>query len=318
MIPVSAVIPTRHRPESLRRALSSLLAQQIWPAEVVVVDASSDERTRAVVEAVARRAGPMCAVRWCAAVEAGAAAQRNYGVGVSTQPFVWFCDDDIILKPHCVERLWQAVCSDTALGGVSATITNQQYRTPGVASRMLYRCLGARTKRGVAGRLIGPVVNVLPEDRDDLPEVVAVEWLNTTCTIYRKEALPTPPFDSIFTGYSLMEDVALSLRVGRFWSLANARTARIFHDSQPGEHKQDRATVAAMEVVNRHYVMTEILGRRRLSDYARLAVWEAFQCVACAVRGRDYEVIRDTIVGKCQGYGRLAQRVGTRQRSPRS
>ncbi len=58
--------------------------------------------------------------------------------------------------------------------------------------------------------------------------MVPVEWLNTTCTLYRREALPDPPFLSHFTGYSLMEDLALSLTVGKRWKLANARGLRIF------------------------------------------------------------------------------------------
>src|SRR4030081_113783 len=108
------------------------------------------------------------------------------------------------------------------------------------------------------GSVLGPAVNLLPEDREDLPEVVPVEWLNTTCTLYRREALPDPPFHDHFNGYSLMEDLTLSLTVGRRWKLANARTARIYHDSQPGTHKSDPALLAEMQLINRHFVMTRI------------------------------------------------------------
>src|SRR5204863_9646194 len=122
-------------------------------------------------------------------------------------------------------------------GGVSALIVNQKYHPPGAISRAVFTLMHGRSERTFAGRVIGPGINLLPEDREDLPEIVPVEWLNTTCTIYRRVALPSPPFDSVFTGYSMMEDLTLSLRVGQKWKLANARTARIFHDSQPGPHK---------------------------------------------------------------------------------
>ena len=134
--------------------------------------------------------------------------------------------------------------------------------------------------------MLGPAVNLLPEDRDDLPEVVPVQWLNTTCTLYRREALPEPMFPSNFIGYSLMEDLTLSLTVGRHWKLANARTARIYHDSQRGEHKEDVVAMSTMELVNRHYVMTKVMGKRDFGDYAKLAVWELFQLASCAIDNR--------------------------------
>jgi hypothetical protein len=134
--------------------------------------------------------------------------------------------------------------------------------------------------------VLGPAVNLLPEDRDDLPEVVPVEWLNTTCTLYRREALPDPPFPPQFHGYSLMEDLALSLTVGKRWPLANARTARIFHDSQPGTHKSDPAVLAEMQLVNRHYVMTKILGRNRVADYLKLILFELFS-IASSLQSRS-------------------------------
>src|SRR4029077_19457523 len=108
---------------------------------------------------------------------------------------------------------------------------------PGRVSRLVFRLMGERREASYAGKGLGPAGNLLPENRDDLPEMVPVQWLNTTCTMYRREALPEPPFPTNFTGYSLMEDLALSLQVGKSWRLMNARTARVFHDSQPGDHK---------------------------------------------------------------------------------
>ena len=134
--------------------------------------------------------------------------------------------------------------------------------------------------------MLGPAVNLLPEDRDDLPDIVPVEWLNLGCTLYRREALPDPVFASYFTGYSLMEDLTLSLSVGKEWKLANVRSARIYHDSRPGAHKDEPVARSRMELVNRHHVMIEVLRRRSPADYARLALWECFQLLVCAIQKR--------------------------------
>jgi GT2 family glycosyltransferase len=279
-IPASAVVATRDRPAALKRALDSLGTQGILPLELIVVDASTERDTRAVIDDWNASYGAGMLVSYMRPTVIGAAAQRNQGVAVATQPYIWFFDDDILFEPECVARLWRAIQADPGLGGVNAMIINQSYRPPGRISRFIFALLNGQNEPTFAGRVLGPAVNLLPEDRDELPEVVPTEWLNTGCAIYRRNALPDPPFDSIFTGYSMMEDVTLSVRVSKKWRLANARTARIFHDSQPGTHKSNMGMLAEMELVNRHYVMTRVLERARWRDYARLFVWEAFQIFA--------------------------------------
>ena len=306
-IPVSAVIATKDRATSLARTLDSLAAQGVLPAELIAVDGSVGDDSRTVLENWGAKFAPQVAVRWQRAEKLGAAIQRNQGIGAVTQPFVWFFDDDILFEPECVNRLWRAMESDPQLGGVNAMITNQQYHPPGRVSRAVFTLLHGRREHSFAGRIIGPAVNLLPEDRDDLPEVVPVEWLNTGCTLYRRTALPTPVFDSVFTGYSMMEDVTLSVRVGRNWRLANARTARIFHDSQPGAHKADLSALATMELVNRHYVMTQVLRRDRWRDFLRLFVWEAFQMAVCAARAES----RVNLPAQCRGKWQAVKKICT-------
>jgi glycosyltransferase involved in cell wall biosynthesis len=275
LLPAAIVIATRNRRPALRQTLESLAAQSVQPAELVIVDGSDDAASRSWCEGESIP-GLGSAVSWHAAELTGAAIQRNQGVRYCAQPVVGFMDDDILFEPLCFARLWRALHSDPRLGGVNAMITNQQYQAPGRISRIMFRLMAGRVESSYAGRVLGPAVNLLPEDRDDLPDVVPVEWLNTTCTLYRRDALPNPPFTSQFTGYSLMEDLALSLIVGRRWQLANARTARIYHDSQPGSHKSDPAALSRMQLVNRHYVMTKVLERTRFSDYLKLVLFELF------------------------------------------
>lgn len=274
LLPISAVVPTRNRRVSFERMLKSLAQQSAQPIEMVVVDASTDEET----EKLCKTSLPELRTKiiYRRAMKAGAAPQRNEAIQFASQEVIWFIDDDVIFEPECVARLWAVLQSDSHLGGVNAMIVNQKYSSLGLASRILFRFLNGQPERSYAGKCIGPALNLLPEDRPDLPEVVPVEWLNTTCTLYRRGALPKPLFPGFFTGYSMMEDVALSLVVGRKWQLANARTARIFHDSQRGDHKKSKVELAKMELVNRHYVMTHILGRRTLIDYFKLATLELF------------------------------------------
>lgn len=302
ILPVSGLIPTRDRRGPLGRVLRGVAEQSAQPAEIVIVDASRSDETaelcRTEIPGLASR------IVYQRARVAGAIEQRNQAMAYVTQQAVLFLDDDIIFEPECISRLWRALASDPALGGVNALITNQRYLPPGLVSRTLFRVLHGRRLETYAGKCIGPAVNLLPEDRAELPDVVAVEWLNTTCTLYRRAALPTPPFITEQVNGALRvpafphEDLALSLRVGRSWKLANARTARIYHDSQPGAHKTDLAAVAQVELINRHYLMTGLLRRRRLVDYLKLALIEAFGVVSVLRVGKEWRALPSVLAGK--------------------
>lgn len=293
------------RPLALERMLQSLADQSAHPTELLIVDASNDDLTLRLVD----RFKPLfqsCQLIWQRATNLGAAIQRSEGVAAARQPFIVFCDDDVRFEPECVARLWKAIADDEKLGGVNATITNQQYHNPGIVSRLMFTLMNGRPQKSFAGRVIGPAINLLPEDQDDLPEIVPVEWLNLGCTIYRREALPSPPFERFFTGYSFMEDVALSVRVAqRGWKLANVRIARIFHDSQSAQGLNDTAERAAMELRNRYYVMTNVLHRKRFVDHLRFVIWQLFSVVSSCASAAGRKRLPSILAGKWQGFRQL-------------
>jgi GT2 family glycosyltransferase len=304
ILPLTVIIPTRNRKTVLRRTLESLAAQSAQPAELIIVDASDDASTHSHCADTAIP-GLASAVSWKAAEVQGAASQRNQGVRACSNSVIGFMDDDILFEPMCFARLWSALDSDRGLGAVNATITNQRYQAPGRISRLVFRLMSGRAQSSYAGRVLGPAVNLLPEDREDLPEVVPVEWLNLGCTLYRRESLPDPPFPSQFHGHSLMEDLALSLTVGKRWQLANARTARIYHDSQPGAHKSDPRSLAEMQLVNRYYVMTKVLGRDQLSDHLKLVLFELFSIASSLQSRSGRATVAPGLLGRVEALRRM-------------
>lgn len=312
LLPISAIVPTRHRSQPLARMLASLSAQSARPTELIVVDGSDDRDTEAAC-AGAIAAQLQTKIRYYRAERLGAAIQREQAFTYATQDYIWLVDDDVIFEPECVARLWAALQSDPHLGGVNATITNQGYHPPGRISRLLLQYLNGGSAATYAGRCLGPALNLLPEDRPELPAVVPTEWLNSTCTLYRRAALPQPLFPPVFTGYSLLEDVTLSLRVSQGgWTLANARTARIFHDSQPGDHKNNPMVLSRMSMVNRYYVMTQVLGRTQLQDRLKFATLQLFETAAAVNTHQGWKSLPAVAWGKLGGLKELWQL----QRSP--
>jgi glycosyltransferase involved in cell wall biosynthesis len=280
----------------LQATFNSLARQNMQPAELIVIDASADEETKKVCEL--QLPGLQSKIIYLKASQKGAATQRNQGIEQAANPFILFCDDDILFEPFCLERLWKGINADNKAGGVNAMVTNQRYLKPGKATDFMYRLMNGERLSTYAGKCIGPAWNLLPEDDDSLPELVKVEWLNTTCTLYRREALPTPVFPNHFTGYSMMEDLTLSSIVGRKWNLYNARTARIFHDSQPGSHKNSVFELAKMELVNRQYVMKHVLHKSTFKNYLKMLCLELFFTSANAASLSGLKKLPSVIGGK--------------------
>jgi len=100
---VSVVIPTRGRPELLRRCLDALLAQDFDNAyEVVVVDDGDDPSTGQLI--VGLDPSGRCIRRLATSTPRGPAAARNIGWRAASGQIVAFTDDDCIPHRHWLQN----------------------------------------------------------------------------------------------------------------------------------------------------------------------------------------------------------------------
>jgi len=277
LLPISAVIPTAQRPAVLKRTLQSLYEGSAQPAEIILVDRSDSEEFSLTARHIENWQGENVQITHLAASTSGAAAQRNEGIAHTTQEHLLFMDDDVILEPDCLEKVWNCLEAEQDAGAASAMISNQKYHSPGFISSRLFAWFAGEKLASYAGRCIGPACNILPSDQSTLPAHAKIDWLNAGCTIYKKNILPEPVFDSHFQGASICEDLALSLRVGKTHSLYNVREALLFHDSQPGSHKSSASKNTAMKVRNRRYILNNIIADNSLKtklQLAALSLWE--------------------------------------------
>lgn len=300
IIPVSAVMATMNRAHMVRRTVENMAEQSSLPMELIIIDASSDDSTKRVVEEDLRDFS--FKIIYVRAVIPGAATQRMQGVDIASQSTIWFLDDDILMEAECTKRIWDGFRFRENVGAVNAMIINQRYTIPGLVSRIMFRLMHGKKLPSYAGKVIGPAWNLLPEDEEGMREYVECEWLNTTCTMYLKSALPNPIFQSHFKGYSLMEDLSLSLIVGRTKFLLNARTARIFHDSQPGFHKNNITDLSQMELINRYYVMTKIMNRTGILISFKFLVFQIFGLITSLSSDLGRKSMLKVIHGKLRGF----------------
>jgi len=94
-IRISAVIPTYNREGTLTRAIDSVLAQEFLPAEIIIVDDGSTDKTGRIVQSYGKK------TRYLYQTNSGVSAARNRGVKEAKWEWIAFLDsDDYWLPGH--------------------------------------------------------------------------------------------------------------------------------------------------------------------------------------------------------------------------
>ena len=113
-VPVSVVVCTRNRVESLARCLQGLLSSPEPAAEVLVVDQSEDDRTRDLVLSMQPdEAGRL--LRYVRNDGRGMAASQNAGFRLAAHDVVLVTDDDAVPAPDWARQGWSAFRDDPGL-----------------------------------------------------------------------------------------------------------------------------------------------------------------------------------------------------------
>ena len=119
MIPVSVIIPCYRCSASVSRALNSVNAQSVQPAEVILIDDASGDHTLATLEAFQDGDGSNQVRVVRLERNSGPAAARNAGWELATQAYLAFLDADDTWHPRKLEIQydWMARHPDIAMSG---------------------------------------------------------------------------------------------------------------------------------------------------------------------------------------------------------
>ncbi|HEV2852079.1 MAG TPA: glycosyltransferase [Thermoanaerobaculia bacterium] len=116
---ISVAISTLDRPDELARCLDALAAGSLLPAEVVVVDQSRDDRTRAVVEE--RKGGPFPIV-YVRQEARGLGTAQNEAVSRASRSIVAVTDDDCIPDRDWLAAIARAFIADLGFDAVTGRV----------------------------------------------------------------------------------------------------------------------------------------------------------------------------------------------------
>lgn len=237
---LAVIIPTKERPDELRRILECISAQSLRPEQVIVVDGG----TLSVKDLVAGFDDPK--IDYVRVVPASLTAQRNAGIKAVREDMtlVAFFDDDVVLEEGAMKAMmefWRDAPVDT--GGAAFNITNEIYRCPGFFERF-FLVNDPRPGRILRSGFQSRVARV--------DSTMQVDWLAGCSMVWRRRVFDDCMFDEHFSGYARYEEVDFSYRVGKKYKLYIVAPARIAHLSR-SEEVSSSAALARMEVVNRFY-----------------------------------------------------------------
>ncbi len=105
-VPVSVVIPAFNREATIARCMDSILAQDVRPQEILVIDDGSTDKTISVASSFGELVRVIRQPR-----NAGAQAARNRGIREATQPWIAFQDSDDEWMQGRLSKQWTLLMS---------------------------------------------------------------------------------------------------------------------------------------------------------------------------------------------------------------
>jgi glycosyltransferase involved in cell wall biosynthesis len=301
MSSLTVLIPTARRPKMVARLLRNLLEQTRLPDEILVVDASRDAETAAVVEASKDAGGSV--KLWRLQSPLGLTLQRSLGIDNTTGDLICMLDDDVLLEPDCLQVMEEFMNSTEGaqFGGVGAYITNE-YGKEFYRYQRLYHRLALYDGELRPGRWLycGDFLEL--STLRPFSGVFLSEFLPAGASMYRRsvicETRPDPSFS--FDG----EDKHLTLRISQNHLLGVLGAARLFHDRVPGGVRKSKLNHAIRSMRNKAVILKECDSRPSLRRYLVFLVYQPLDlsCLTlrCLLAGHWRDL--DRVIGSWVGW----------------
>lgn len=248
----SLVVPTYERPNAVATLLGALLLVPDTPADVVIVDGSRGRATEDALESwVASHSAPFDVSYVRSA--AGLTLQRNVGVDATRGAFVFYLDDDCVPFAGYFQAIRDVFARDPmdAVGAVAGAIVNNMGGALSWRWRMRF-ALGL-AQRAEPGSYLDSGVSLPITHVPRFTGTRRVEVVPGGAVGYRRAVLDRQRFSLYFSGYSQGEDLEMSLRIGRQWTLLWCGDAHVSHNHAP-QGRPNAAKKGYMEVRNRYFI----------------------------------------------------------------
>lgn len=249
---ISVVICTYMRPQPVLRLLKSVEKQSLYPNEILIVDGSTNDKTKAILGAHTFKN-----LNYYSVDEAnrGLTNQRNFGISKidKSSEIIAFLDDDTELTDNYFEALVEAFSSMPEVVGVGGLAINenrwQKKEKHKTYSKLKYYELddyviqeGQRNRaRKVFGLQSDKPPMVMPSFSHGISygypfndKVYEVDLLIGMSFAFRKLVFDNIKFSTYFQGYGLYEDADFSLRALKYGKNVISTKVQLYHYHDAG------------------------------------------------------------------------------------
>jgi len=220
---LALIIPTRNRPDLLRRLLANLEKVSLKPDAIIIVDSSDAGNYFELKSEVIKIHQIMTEYK-------SAAIQRNIGLdylfyhkNAKDIRFISFLDDDVMVPNDYFELVLKGftqINDCVGLSGIAKTSENTRIK---IKRSRLTDWIGITGNPGI---LTGAAVNISPIG---LREKTEVDWL-IGCSTWKADCFQNLRFESDFFGQSIFEDVIISARARKLGKLICDPSIVLRHD----------------------------------------------------------------------------------------
>lgn len=270
-LPVSVIIPTFNRADTLPRALASIESQERFaPAEIIVVDDHSDDASGEI----ARRHGARV-IRH--ERNRGAAAARNTGVAAATQPWLAMLDsDDEWLSDH-LRVLWDLRAGHVLVAGASLACFDDHAQAPAYAGTIRPR---AHTLRSPAA-------------------LIPLNPISASAVLVSREAVLQAGGYNTELGYA--EDWDLWLRVlERGTGVMTPSVVCLYHVHAGSKSLHSEGPAETHDRIVRSYIGRPWWSARLLDRWCGLRLWAALETAMSEGRHRHAALLAARLVARPQ------------------
>ena len=203
---ITAVIPTKNRPDDLTRAVLSICAQTRRPDELLIIDQSPDDRSQQCTTRALSEHGRGLDVTYVRDPGIpGLVAAKRAAVARARGELICFLEDDVVLEPDFLFNIEQGFLRDPAMMGCCGLVTNLPPLPP------FYVRMFHFFHRGI---FRDPRVGVHGATHAAGSPLIRSNYLSGGLSAYRREVFDAIAFD-VQNDFFMLEDIDFSTRAAQ-------------------------------------------------------------------------------------------------------
>ncbi len=287
---VTVIIPTKNRPDDLRKAVQSILLQEQIPDQLIIVDQSEDDISLNMVTHLLNNKSLELTYIHDSSIS-GLVDAKRVGVENSKHKIVCFLEDDIILDSSYIQEVLIGFKNNADMLACSGIITNQPWSSP------IYIFFHDLFFRGI---YFDPRIKIAMSKSSQA--MVQCDVLSGGLSCWRLMVFDSVKFD-VDNGFFMLEDIDFSTRAAKIYGskLFVNKRAKLEHKWSPVNRelhglRQEKKLLESIIFYKKRKAWNGALSSQLL-----VMIWWLMEAIYQSLRGCSFKPIKGYFLGIING-----------------